>query len=244
MTSSDRLPAPIREGCEYSIPSEIGVYLDAAATLADTAQDATISKWCTSRGKRVFDFAIAFFLLLVAAPIMVLAALAVMTSPGPLFFASERLGQGGRLIRVWKFRTMHHQVKPGLQLTRNGDRRITAAGRFLRQWKIDELPQFMNVLCGNMSLVGPRPDSAEFMNALAAKQRSILALKPGIVSVATLRFRDEEHLLAAIPEAELSGYYVKTLLPEKIRLDLDYARRATMLTDLGLTLKTALAILS
>ena len=202
------------------------------------------SRWCGSLGKRIFDIVIATMLLIAALPLMLLASLAVLTSRGPVFFASERVGQGSKRIRVLKFRTMLHRNELGVQLTRSGDDRVTQAGRFLRAWKIDELPQFINVVRGDMSLVGPRPDSAEFLNTLPASVQSTLAsMKPGITSIATVVFRNEEQLLSRVPERELTSYYVTTLLPEKVCLDLEYACRATLFTDVRLLLQTVLAIL-
>ena len=181
--------------------------------------------------------------LIVSFPLLLLASIAVLTSPGPLFFSSRRVGQGGKPIRVLKFRTMRHRKELGVQLTRRGDDRITPVGRFLRKWKIDELPQFLNVLRGDMSLIGPRPDSAEFLETLPAGARSTLqSIKPGITSVATMLFRNEEEVLRQVPESEMTSHYVHSLLPQKISLDLDYAARATFSSDLNLLLKTALAI--
>lgn len=203
----------------------------------------TPSKWCTSAGKRIFDIMFATILLVFSLPFMVLASIAVLTSPGPVFFASNRMGQGGKRIRVLKFRTMFHRKELGVQLTRRGDHRITKPGRFLRNCKIDELPQFINVLRGDLSLVGPRPDTDEFLNTLPAYLRPVLAsVKPGITSVATLLFRNEEELLSHVPESELTSYYVKTHLPKKVWLDLEYASHASMFTDVKLLLRTLLAL--
>jgi len=138
---------------------------------------------------------------------------------------------------------MAHRTDLGLQLTRKGDGRVTKAGRLLRKWKIDELPQLINVIRGDMSVVGPRPDSAEFLNTLPVNLRCVLTIKPGITSVATLRLRNEEELLGRVPESELTSYYVKALLPKKVRLDLEYARHATFFSDLNLLLNTVFAIL-
>ena len=202
------------------------------------------SPWCTSPGKRIFDIVVATLLLIISLPLMLLASLAVMTSRGPIFFASNRVGQGRKRIRVLKFRTMFHRKDLGVQLTRRADDRVTEAGRFLRAWKIDELPQFINVVRGDMSLVGPRPDSAEFLDALPTHVRRVLSsIKPGITSVASMVFRNEEELLSRVPEKELTSYYVNTLLPEKISLDLEYASRASVLADLKLLLQTVLAVL-
>ncbi len=201
------------------------------------------SAWCTSTGKRFFDLVCAIIFLILSLPLMLIAALAVLTTRGPLFFPSKRVGRGGKQIQVLKFRTMRHRKEMGVQLTRRGDDRITAAGRFLRKWKIDELPQFLNVLRGDMSLVGPRPDSAEFLETLPfSVQRTLESIKPGITGRATLLFRNEEDILNRVPESELTSFYVHTLLPQKIALDLGYASRATFLSDLKLLLQTALAI--
>jgi lipopolysaccharide/colanic/teichoic acid biosynthesis glycosyltransferase len=201
------------------------------------------SAWCTSLSKRIFDVIVATILLIAALPIMLLASLAVFTSPGPLFFASDRVGQRSKAIRVLKFRTMRHRKQLGIHLTRRGDARVTKAGRFLRKWKIDELPQFINVLRGDMSLVGPRPDAAEFLNKLQPSLQSILSsIKPGVTSVATQIFRNEEELLSDLPESELTSYYVGTLLPEKVWIDLQYASCATMFADIKVLLQTLFAI--
>ena len=203
------------------------------------------SKWCASPGKRFFDVVFATILLVFALPFMLLASLAVLTSPGPVFFASNRMGQWGKRIRVLKFRTMLHRKELGVQLTRRGDDRITKAGRFLRKWKIDELPQFINVLRGDLSLVGPRPDTDEFLNTLPTYLRPALAsIKPGITSVATLQFRNEEELLSRVPESELTSYYIKTHLPRKVWIDLEYASQATIFTDVKLLLRTLLAVVN
>ncbi len=203
------------------------------------------SKWCTSPGKRIFDIVFATILLVFALPFMLLASLMVLTSPGPLFFASNRMGKGGKRIRVLKFRSMYHRKELGVQLTRSGDDRVTGAGRFLRKWKIDELPQFINVVRGDMSLVGPRPDSAEFLDMLPAYLRSAFeSVRPGITGIATLQFRNEEELLSRVPENALTSYYITTLLPEKVWLDLEYASHATLFTDIQLLLQTLSSVLS
>lgn len=202
------------------------------------------SPWCTSAGKRIFDVFFAIILLIASLPLIVLASLAVLTSGRPLFFMSNRVGLGGRRIRVLKFRTMLNRKELGLQLTRGGDDRVTKVGRFLRKWKIDELPQFLNVVRGDMSLVGPRPDSPEFLDALPEPLHSLLTtVRPGITSVATRMFRNEEELLSRIPEGELTRYYVNTLLPEKVWLDLEYACHATLFTDLKLLFQTLCTVL-
>ena len=225
------------------MPSTISPIRATVVSEEDGSEIAPPSAWCTSAGKRFFDLVCATMFLIVSFPLMLIAALAVLTTRGPLFFSSKRVGRGGQQIQVLKFRTMRYRKELGVQLTRRGDDRITAAGRFLRRWKIDELPQFLNVLRGDMSLVGPRPDSAEFVETLPFSVRGTLeSIKPGITSRATMLFRNEEEILSRVPEGELTFYYVHTLLPQKIALDLGYASRATFLSDLKLLLQTALAI--
>jgi lipopolysaccharide/colanic/teichoic acid biosynthesis glycosyltransferase len=200
--------------------------------------------WSMSSGKRYCDIFLASLALLLVAPLFLLASVLVLTSSGPLFFASTRVGREGKHIRVLKFRTMWHRKELGIQLTRNADDRITPAGRWLRKWKLDELPQLINVLRNEMSLVGPRPDSPEFINTLPGYvQATLYRIRPGITSVASLKFRDEALVLDHIPEREIRSYYIHTLLPHKLSLDLDYASRATLFSDLQLLFRTAVTIL-
>jgi lipopolysaccharide/colanic/teichoic acid biosynthesis glycosyltransferase len=132
----------------------------------------------------------------------------------------------------------HESGGTGPNVTRKGDQRITRVGRFLRKWKLDELPQVLNVLRGEMSLVGPRPDMPEYIAQLNASQRAIVSLHPGITGWATLHFRDEEQLLATVPADGLRDFYIRFVLPSKVQLDLEYGERATMWSDFVLLLKT------
>ena len=201
--------------------------------------------WSCSGGKRLFDLCIATSLMLVSLPVMVVAALVVKcASRGPALFRQGRVGKDGRIFQVLKFRTMVYgkrNVGPGV--TQLGDPRIFPAGRWLRKWKLDELPQFFNVVCGDMSLVGPRPDLPGYMASLSEEQREILSLRPGITGAATLQFRHEEHLLAQIPAEELTQFYTSHLLPEKIGIELAYARDANLFSDIKILLRTVATIL-
>lgn len=220
----------------------------AQATFADTrdhaGEQATVSPWYCSAGKRIFDVICAILALVPVLPLMMgIALLVKLTSRGPVLFRQMRLGQFGREFPLLKFRTMVHEPKvSGLGLTAAGDKRVTALGRFLRRCKLDELPQLVNLLRGEMTLVGPRPDLAEFFAHLAPSQRAILKLRPGITGWATLHYRNEEDLLAKFPPEQIKHYYVRQVLPEKIRLDLEYASGASFWTDLAVLVRTALVI--
>ena len=126
----------------------------------------------------------------------------------------------------------------GVGVTRIGDSRITRTGRWLRKWKLDELPQLLNVIRGEMTLVGPRPDLEEFWLLASMRDQAVLALTPGITGAASLAFCDEERLLAVVEPNQLIVFYVQEVLPKKARLDLEYARRATFLSDCGILLRT------
>ncbi len=201
---------------------------------------ASLSPWCLSTAKRLLDLVCAIVLLAVSSPLLLLVAILVrITSPGPALFRQTRVGKDGREFTLLKFRTMTHgrsQAGPGL--TSTGDARVTALGKILRKWKLDEFPQLINVARGEMSLVGPRPDLAEFWTALSAEQLRVLCLRPGITGQATLQFRDEEAILAKVPREQLTNYYLTSLLPEKVRLDWQYARRATVFSDLRILVDT------
>jgi lipopolysaccharide/colanic/teichoic acid biosynthesis glycosyltransferase len=173
----------------------------------------------------------------------VTALLVKASSPGPVLFRQRRAGRNGKEFHLLKFRTMvQNAPSAGPGVTRRGDPRITPLGVRLRQWKLDELPQLLNVLRGEMSLVGPRPDLPEYLASLPAGQNRILQLKPGLTSPATLAFRNEEDVLAQAPAEQVLQLYLGQVLPQKVRLELAYAETASLLTDLHLLLRTAKAI--
>src|SRR5690348_9650327 len=185
-----------------------------------------VSPWSVSTGKRAFDAFAASLGLLIAAPGMALIAILVKcTSRGSIFFRQPRVGQDGVPFELLKFRTMRNM--PGPAVTRSGDPRVTRVGKFLRRTKMDELPQLWNVVRGDMSLVGPRPDLPAFWPALCSCQPGIARLRPGLTGRASLLLRDEEGLLGSVPEQDLHNYYISHLLPHKARLDLEYAEAAT-----------------
>ncbi len=204
------------------------------------------SWWSRSRAKRAFDLAAAVPLTLGALPIMAMVALLVRaTSPGPILFRQKRCGKDGREFTLLKFRSMRyaeHAAGPGV--TSAKDTRITPLGRMLRSSKLDELPQLFNVLRGQMSFVGPRPDLREYFVECDPKWRQVLTLRPGITGWATLHYRHEEQLLAGVAPEKLKDFYVHVLLPNKACLDLEYGKHATFWTDLRVLLRTVTAITS
>ncbi|MBK1614714.1 sugar transferase [Rubrivivax gelatinosus] len=187
--------------------------------------------------KRLFDLAGAAVALLLLSPLLLLAALVVkLDSPGPVFFRQERVGRGGVPFRIHKFRTMRAGA-PGLQITVGEDPRITRVGRWLRRTRVDELPQFIDVLQGTMSLVGPRPEVPRYVAFYPPGLRErVLSVRPGITDPVSLAYADESELLAraADPERE----YVEVLLPRKLQAAAAYAERATLWTDLGVLLRS------
>lgn len=193
---------------------------------------------------RWFDLALGGLgLLLLAVPMALCAVLVRATSPGPVFYRHLRTGQNGRPIRVWKFRTMRAGAdRAGPAITRGGDPRVTPVGRWLRAAKIDEWPQLFNVLAGDMAWVGPRPEVAEFVQAYPAEYQRLLEFRPGITDPASLEFVDEEQRLASAGEA-WRQCYLEEILPRKLQLASDYARRRTWHSDLAVLGATALHLM-
>ena len=198
-----------------------------------------------SATKRMFDVAAALTGLVLLAPLFVaVAAWIRLDSPGPVFFRQERVGRGGVPFRIHKFRTMRVAAGPsGPAITVGADSRITRAGAFLRRTKLDELPQLIDVLRGDMSVVGPRPELPQYVAAYPPELRAkVLSVRPGITDPASLQFRDESTLLAraADPERE----YRDVVLPAKLRLAADYVDQATLAGDLRLIAATLRALWS
>ncbi len=192
--------------------------------------------------KRAMDLTLVLLALPLALPLMALLALWVrLDSPGPALFRQQRVGQGGRLFRIHKLRTMRVHEGSGRQLTVAGDARITRAGRWLRRTKLDELPQLLDVLRGKMSLVGPRPELPRYMALYPPPaRRRILSLRPGITDRAAIEFRDEERLLAASSDPERT--YVQAIMPVKQRYYLDYVRCHSLGGDLRILFDTLRAL--
>ena len=195
-----------------------------------------------SLGKRVFDLLGATLALLLLAPLMGIVALWIkFDSPGPGFFRQQRVGRHGVPFLIHKFRTMQTGAD-GLPLTVGDDPRITRAGRFLRRTRLDELPQFIDVLQGTMSLVGPRPEVPRYVALYPPALRDrALAVRPGLTDPASLAFIDEATLLAAAADPERE--YVERILPAKLQRAVEYAETASVATDLAVLARTARALL-
>lgn len=193
--------------------------------------------------KRAMDVSLSLLALPLAVPLMALIALAVkLDSPGPVWFRQERVGRAGRLFLIHKFRTMRVTDGTGPLVTASHDARITRVGRWLRRTKLDELPQLIDVLNGDMSLVGPRPEVPRYMALYAEPVRQqILSLRPGITDRAAIEFRDEERLLAAAADPERA--YVEQVMPIKQRYYLDYVARRSLAGDVGILIDTLRAVL-
>ena len=173
---------------------------------------------------------------------MVIALLMKLRSPGPVFYRGRRIGRAGKPFRILKFRTMVVNAdRIGGASTADGDPRITRIGRFLRKYKVDELPQLLNVLRGEMSFVGPRPEVPQYVETFSEEQKAILELRPGITDWATLWNSDEGAALAGCPDPE--ACYLEKIRPEKIRLQLEYVRNHSFRTDLVIIMRTLIAIL-
>ena len=194
--------------------------------------------------KRVFDVWLAAVGLTLLWPLLLgVAVLIRLSDGGPVFFRQARVGHKGRLFRIWKFRTMVPDAAAhGIPLTVGDDARVTRVGTWLRRLKLDELPQLLNVLMGQMSFVGPRPELPCYVAHYTGTERRVLDLVPGMTGEASLRFRNESEVLAQAPDPERA--FVEAILPEKVRLNLAYGERATLWTDLRLIAITVRELLS
>jgi len=194
--------------------------------------------------KRLFDFTASFFGLILLAPIFVLSALWIMIdSKGPIFFRQERVGFQGINFRIHKFRTMVlNAEKKGKQITVGEDSRITTVGSFLRKYKLDELPQLIDVLVGDMSLVGPRPEVPKYIDCYSDDEKyDVLSVKPGITDNASIEFRNENELLASSDDPEAT--YINEVLPKKIALYRKYVRELSFFGDVAIIFKTIFLII-
>lgn len=192
-------------------------------------------------GKRLVDAAASFAGLVLLSPVwFVVGVLVKCTSPGPILFRQERIGRDGKVFRILKFRSMVVDAdKKGGGITVAGDARVTRLGTLLREFKIDELPQLWNVLTGEMSLVGPRPELPQYVSNYTPEQRLVLCVRPGITDIASIRYRHEEAILAQHENPQ--QFYRNVVLPEKLKLNIRYIRSISLSGDITLIMQTLLS---
>ena len=192
-------------------------------------------------GKRIFDILASLAGLIVTLPLYPIIAVAVkLDSPGPIFYRQSRVGLNGRPFAILKFRTMVRDAYRQRPVTIKVDTRITRVGHWLRGLKVDELPTLWNVLKGDMSIVGPRPELQVYVDHYTPEQRQVLSVRPGITDLGTLRFNDEANLLS--DEGQFEDVYLKRILPEKLRWNLEYIAQRSVWYDMRIIFSTLLLI--
>ncbi|MBI3510847.1 MAG: sugar transferase [Bacteroidetes bacterium] len=188
--------------------------------------------------KRIFDITCSFLGLVILFPFLfIISILILVTSRGAIFYSQLRVGKNGKDFRLWKFRTMRPgSDEKGLLTVGGKDPRVTRVGYFLRKYKLDELPQLVNVLIGEMSLVGPRPEVRRYVDMYTREQKCVLEIKPGITDYASIEYSNENELLAKAADPEKK--YVEEVMPAKIKLNLKYMEEKSFGTDLKIIFKT------
>ena len=194
--------------------------------------------------KRLFDIVASACGLIVLSPLfLVLAIWVKLDSDGPVFYRQTRVGRNNQDFRLYKFRSMRVGAdRQGLITVGGRDPRITRSGYFIRKYKLDELPQLINVFLGDMSLVGPRPEVRKYVDMYTAEQLHVLDVRPGITDMASIRYRNENELLASVPDPD--RYYVDVIMPDKLRINLEYVSRHSLWFDIGLILETIKQVVS
>lgn len=196
--------------------------------------------------KRAFDILVSAILLLLLSPILLFFAIWIkLDSPGPVFYRQERVTTYGRIFRIFKFRTMKVDAdKMGSLVTLKNDDRITRVGHVIRRYRLDELPQLLNILTGDMSLVGTRPEVAKYVAAYTPEMKATLLLPAGVTSTASILFKDEEELIAKfiLEGIEVDDIYITKVLPEKMHYNLSYLKNYSFLGDLKLMVRTVLKV--
>lgn len=192
--------------------------------------------------KRLFDIVFSFVGIVILSPVLVIISLVVaLSSKGGAFYKQKRVGKGNKDFTLYKFRSMRvDSDKQSLITIGNKDSRVTPIGYYLRKYKIDELPQLFNVLKGDMSFVGPRPEVRYYVDMYTDKQKQVLNVRPGITDPASITFRNENELLAQQPNPK--QYYITSIMPEKLRINLEYINNRSFFKDIKIILQTIKAI--
>lgn len=196
--------------------------------------------------KRIFDIAFSSIGLIFLSPFLLLIAILIkLESAGPVFYRGLRVGRHGNPFRIYKFRSMVQNAdKLGASSTSNEDVRVTKVGRLIRKFKLDEFSQLINVILGDMSIVGPRPEVKKFVNMYTEEEKAILTLRPGITDWASIRFHNEGEIIEASGIADADEAYAKLIRPEKLRLQLKYVREHNLWIDIKIIAATLLTIVS
>lgn len=192
--------------------------------------------------KRPFDIVASLLGIVLLSPLMLFIAIWVKAgSAGPVFFRQVRVGKNGKHFRIWKFRTMASDAEQSGQITTGtDDPRVTRAGYFLRKYKLDEIPQLINVLSGQMSIVGPRPEVPAYVRLYNQEQQQVLSVRPGITDYASLEYANESRVLEQYPDPEIA--YREVVMPAKLQLNLKYIREQGFFTDIKIILQTLMKI--
>lgn len=188
--------------------------------------------------KRTFDLIVSLLGIIILSPVFIIVSIAIkLDSKGSILFLQKRVGRYGKEFNIYKFRTMVTDAeKLGKQITVGKDNRITKVGAFLRKFKIDELPQLFNVLKGDMSLVGPRPEVPKYVSLYNEEQKKVLDVRPGITDIASLRYKDENDILGKVDNPE--EYYINVIMKDKLQLNLEYIEKNNVFFDIYLIIKT------
>ena len=188
--------------------------------------------------KRLFDIVASSLGLIALSPLFLVLALWIKAdSRGPVFYRQTRVGKDNRDFRLYKFRSMRPDADKGSLITIGGrDPRVTRSGYYIRKFKLDEFPQLINVLKGDMSLVGPRPEVRKYVDMYTPQQMKVLSVRPGITSLASIRYRNENEILAAADDPDRC--YIEQVMPDKLRIDLEYVGNASLANDIRLILST------
>jgi lipopolysaccharide/colanic/teichoic acid biosynthesis glycosyltransferase len=193
-------------------------------------------------GKRLFDIIFSLLGLIVCSPLFLILAIAIcLDSAGGAFYRQQRVGKNGKPFNIYKFRSMRTNSDRKVQLTvGSNDKRITKTGRFIRKYKLDELPQLINVLNGDMSIVGPRPEVPKYVSMYTDEQRKVLQVKPGITDYASIEYANENDLLAASSDPEKT--YINEIMPDKLALNKKYILEKKFTTDITIIAKTLISL--
>ena len=192
--------------------------------------------------KRLFDVILSFVAIIILIPVFIIVSVLIkIDSSGPVFFLQERVGLNGKIFKIIKFRSMKINQDVSLTITIGNDKRITKIGKYLRRYKIDEIPELINVFIGNMSFVGPRPDVPGYADLLTGESRNILKLRPGITSRASIKYANEEMIL--LTQDDPIAYNNNIIFPDKVKLNLNYYYNNNIWIDIKIIFATLFTVL-